>query len=162
MSEQYRLPVRLAAAALQAAMAGKHQTAGRLVERIVTECGWPGVDDALRGLIDTYLDHISDGRVDQYRGRGRVGAWNGDTGAMTTDLTAPEIPERVRWATQLVQARADLDHQRWDELIGELTDDTFGDRVVAVLEGAASTMASVPRGIGLPAAEVLGGAMGGD
>lgn len=152
-SERQRVQA-LAGEALAAAMAGDYDAAARIVERIEQESGGEGVSYAMVVWCDTYTDHLCAGRFDLISGRAGTRLWNRDSGAMST-LAAPdpEVPDRVRWAARLIEARTRLDDEAWAAAVDGLNaaDDAafVGECVMATLECVAMTINGLPRGGGL-------------
>lgn len=144
--------VRLAAAALQSAQAGRWEAATRYVLRINDECGGQGLNTAICAWADAFVEHACDGMPDGPR-FGRMGFINGDDGRLEHD-DAERLPERIRWAGRLIQARAALDKEAFDALIDELPEDGFeiGRYVSAVLECVSQSMNGLPRGFASAAA----------
>jgi len=137
--------VRLAGAAMHYAQAGKFEAAARYIQRISNECGGQGVEVALRAWIDTFVDHATDG--DRRPKRGRMGYVNAVDGQLETD-DAARIPDRIKWAGRLVEARAALDEAQYRAALDQLPEDEFevGEYVITVLEVCADTINGLPRG----------------
>jgi hypothetical protein len=136
-------PIRLAGAALTAAIDDKWPTATRYVQRINDECGPDALPYILMGWIDTLADHATDGQP--IHSIGGVTGMNYDTGSITD-----EVPPRVEWAQKVVKARAELDEHTFIELVNELARipdaRERGSYVGAVLETAALSIRGLPRG----------------
>lgn len=145
MTIEHSKPVRLAAAAWQYALADKYESAGRMVKRISDECGGEGLAVALRGWCDTYADHARDGAEDIRPSQ--VNFIRTDTGQLDRE-DSERVPDDVRWAGQLIAARAELNQERWSELLAALPDDgaAIGRHVIRVLEMTAGTVNGLPRG----------------
>jgi hypothetical protein len=145
LAQEYSKPVRLAGAALHAAMGDEWKKATRYVQRISDECGGKGLAVAVRGWIDTYADHACDGEPD---GRGaRIKMINEETGEIQT-VQGSGAPERIQWAARLIEARAAMDEDRYDRVLDELPDDPLlrGTFIGALLQLVARTMNGLPRG----------------
>jgi hypothetical protein len=142
---QHSKPVRLAAAAFQAALAGKSDAAIHYVQRINDECGGHGIYVALMAWIDSYADHATGGLPG--RAKVRMSYIQEDTGELTDD-TSEKLPHEIAWAGQLTAARVALDQDRFDELIRRMPKDggQIGLYVVAVLECVTRTINGLPRG----------------
>lgn len=138
-------PIRLAAAALNAALDRQWPRAERALQRLNAECDSGGLADALIGWCDTLIAHVTDG--DAGAQKVRMAAWNVDTGAL-----GGEIRPTVRWAMELIQARAAMDLDAFRAKLDELNaiDDGFerGKYVVELLQSVALTISSTPRGYG--------------
>jgi hypothetical protein len=142
---EYSKPVRLAAAAYHAALAGQWQKAGRAVERISDECSGEGIMTALMAWCDWYADHATDGNAG--KARPRMKFINAKTGELD-DERSDRIPEHVRWAGQIIAARAALDEPKFMALINAMPEDgaQVGRYVMGVLECVATTVNGLPRG----------------
>lgn len=142
MSEHSK-PVRLAAAALTAAIDGKWEKATGYVQRINDECGPDSLPYVLMAWCDTLADHATDGRP--IKKVAEVHGMNYDTGSMTD-----EPPPRVKWAQRIIKARAEMDQPAFTEVYDELSTLADGGErgayVGAVLEAAALSMCGLPRG----------------
>lgn len=136
--------IRLATAALHAALASKWDSASRYLGRIHDECGWDGLNIALTAWCDTYADHATDG---QWTGKTKVRVAFVDmrSGALTYS-GAPDAPARIQWTGRLLAARAAMDEQAWVSLFGEIPDGEAGSYVGTVLETIARTVNGFPRG----------------
>lgn len=142
-------PVRLAAAALDAAHGRRHAAAAGYIQRIHDECGgWDGLHMALLAWIDTFADHATDGET----ARGAVPATrmrllNSDTGALEKVGESP-APASVQWAAKLIDARIRMNRDEFEELFEELPDGARerGQYVWAVLTSVSHTMNGLPRG----------------
>lgn len=145
MAEEHSKPVRLAAAAFYAALANDPKKAVRYIQRISDECGGEGLNVALRGWIDTYADHATDGQPT--RSRARVAYIQESTGQLDRE-DSERLPAEIRWAGQLVAARCALDQDRFNGLIDEMPRDgaEIGAYVLAVLLTVARTINGLPRG----------------
>lgn len=145
MSAEHSKPVRLASTAFDAALAGAWPKAARAIVRINDECGGEGLGAALLAWIDAYVDHATDGAPT--RARPRMAYINTETGALDREDSG-SLPDEVRWAGQLIGARAAMDEQRYVELLAELPDEGFeiGERVLTVLRLVATTINGLPRG----------------
>ncbi len=144
-------PARLAFAALRAAQANKWETATDYVKRISDECGGEGLSVALRAWIDTYVDHATDG--DHSPRAGRLAFVNTEDGkAETSD--AERIPDRIRWAGQMIEARAAKDQAAWSNLVAAMPADglEIGRYISAVLEVCVQPIGGFPRGFASPEA----------
>jgi hypothetical protein len=142
---EHSKPVRLAATAYHAALAGRWQAAADAVVRISDECGGEGLSVALRAWCDTYADHSTGGQPGVPTVN--INFIRTDTGQLD-DQRSERVPPEIRWAGELLRARAALDQERWSELLAELPDDgeAIGDHVFAVLKGVALTINGLPRG----------------
>lgn len=140
---EHSKPVRLASAALQAAIAGKWKTVESVMHRLGAECDSHGLAMALVAFCDTFAEHACDGMPEF--GKVRVAPWNTDTGAI-----GKYERDSVRWATELIQARAAGDEPAFSALLAELSafDDGYkrGRYVLELVESVALTMRSLPRG----------------
>ncbi|GLY21669.1 hypothetical protein [Micromonospora sp. NBRC 101691] len=136
-------PVRLAAAALDAALARQWPRAERALQRLNAECDSEGLATALIGWCDTLIVHTTGG--DTGSQTVRMAAWNVDTGVIDG-----EIRPTVRWAMELIQARAAKDLDAFQAKLDELNaiDDGFerGKYAVELLQSVALTISSTPRG----------------
>lgn len=148
-------PVRLAAAALHAAIEGNWQRATRAVERLNAECPGPGLYTALLAWCDTFAAHAHGGTPEF--GRVRLVPWNAASGALGGD-----VPPGAQWAIELIQARAAGDLDAFSALIKRLNDipDGYerGRYVSDLLVSIAGTISGLPRGY----ARMGQGSTGGD
>ena len=144
---EHSKPVRLAGAAFLAALDGRQQKAADLVKRISDECGGEGLCTALMAWIDTYADHATDGQPG--RARPQMAYINESTGELD-DEKSDRLPEEIRWAGQLIAARAAMDQPKFRSLIDVMPTDgkEIGDYVMAVLLTIARTINGLPRGFG--------------
>lgn len=140
---EHRKPVRLAAAALSAAIDNDWLKATRAVQRLHDECAGDGLWTALVGWCDTWAEYANGGPPEF--DKVQIGSWNVKTGVI-----GGELPERMRWAHRLIQARVADDEHGFTALVGQLGDigDGFerGRYISALLESIALTMRSLPRG----------------
>lgn len=138
-------PVRLAGAALNAALARQWPRAERALQRLNAECDSHGLAVALIAWCDTLIDHATGGETDPQKVR--MAAWNVDTGAI-----GGEVRPTVRWAMELVRARAADDQDGFEALLDELNaigdGCARGEYVVDLLQSVALTISSLPRGYG--------------
>lgn len=146
-------PIRLAAKALAAAMERDNERAMRAVVRIHDECGWDGLSAALMAWCDTYIDHATDGKgIDRpLPPPAAIKAIRTDTGQMQ-DASDSELPPRVTWAAAVIQARAQMDSDRFMELLAGLPSDDGVERaahVRQVLDSVALSLTGLPRGFAL-------------
>jgi hypothetical protein len=142
---EHSKPVRLAHAALFAAMDNKWKRVEALLSRLNTECPGPGIGDALVAWCDAMAEHAEGGEPEF--GRIRVATINTDTGALNAeDGNRPAI----RWATRLVAARAAGDRGAFVAAMDELNaiPDGFerGRYVGQLVESVALTIRTLPRG----------------
>ena len=135
----------LAAYALRDARAGDYTAASRHVRELNAECGGAGMMIAVRGWCDTLAAHSG---VSENSGPLALGWKDAETGRV--HLGTEGVPDRVRWAGQLIVARAALDKPMFDALIAALPDDkaVIGSYVGAVLETVAITMNGLPAAAG--------------
>ena len=146
-SAAHRLPVRLAHQALVQAIGGQSEKVAATLNRLVNECGGPGVYLALQAWCDAYADHMSNGENIR----------PADIQIATFDPEAGEIPPHALWAAQIVEARAQFDQERFDRLVSELPEGDYesgftrGKYVMQVLESVALTIRTLPRGSALAA-----------
>lgn len=140
---EHSKPIRLAGAALLAGVDDNWAKASRYVQRINDECGPDSLPYILMGWCDTIADHATDGKP--VTGRVAVSSMEYETGSMSTD-----VPPRIRWAAAVLKARAEMDEGAFRALLDELygIDDGHerGSYVGAVLEAAALTLRTMPRG----------------
>ena len=131
----------LAAYALRDARAGDYAAASKHVRALNTECGPQGTMFAICGWCDTLADQLNLGE-----NSGPLAlAWkDAETGRVHVGTEG--VPDRARWAGQLIVARAALDEAMFDALIKSLPDDkaVIGSYVGAVLEAVAITMGALP------------------
>lgn len=149
MAEQTRAghskPVRLAATAFHAGLAGKWPVAERAAKRISDECGGEGLGDALLAWCDTVCAHFRGGEDD---GRPvRVQFWNGENG----ELDGPDserVPPATRWAGRLIAARAAMDLGGYQAALDVLPEDQaeMSRHVWAVLQVTVWQVQYLPRG----------------
>lgn len=141
--DDHRKPVRLASAALQAAIAGKWKTVESTMQRLGTECDSGGLALALVAFCDTFAEHACDGMPEF--GKVKMASWCVDTGAV-----GPPPRESVTWATELIQARVAGDQKAFSALLDKLNAmvDGFqrGRYVLELVESVALTIRSLPRG----------------
>ena len=144
MSEHQK-EVRLATAALQAALAGKWERASRYLVRISEECGGDGLYLALIAWADTFIAHATDGDL-----TGKVGgiSFIQTTTGQLDQPGSEYVPAEVQWAGRLIRARAALDETAWQAILDELPDDGYrrGAYVQAALQCVALTINGLPRG----------------
>jgi len=140
----------LAAYALRDARAGDYAAASRHVRELNAECGSTGAMIAVRGWCDTLAAHSG---VSENSGPLALGWKDAETGRV--HLGTEGVPDRVRWAGQLIVARAALDKPMFDALIAALPDDkaVIGSYVGAVLETVAITMNGLPAAAGTETAD---------
>lgn len=142
MSE-HRKHIRLAGAALTAGIDGKWKAASRYLQRINDECGPDSLPEVLMAWCDTMADHATDGHP--VSTEVNVESMQYETGSIGGDA-----PPRIRWATAVLKARAEMDQDAFRACIEEVNamDDGHerGSFVAAVLEGAALTVRGLPRG----------------
>jgi hypothetical protein len=145
VSAPHSKPVRLAAAAFQAALADKVDTASNCIQRINDECGGEGTYVALMAWIDAYADHATDGQP--ARGKSRIAFIREDTGQLDRE-DSDRVPAEIHWAGRLIAARASLDETRFNDLIKEMPTDgaEIGQYVGAVLLTITRTINGLPRG----------------
>lgn len=131
----------LAAYALRDARAGDYTAASKHVRALNAECGSQGTMFAVCGWCDTLAAHLN---LDENSGPLALGWKEAETGRVHAGTEG--VPDRVRWAGQLIVARAALDKQMFDALIKSLPDDkaVVGSYVGAVLETVAVTMNGLP------------------
>lgn len=140
----------LAAYALRDARAGDYAAASRHVRQLNAECGSAGAMIAVIGWCDTLAAHSG---ISEKSGPLALGWKDADTGRVHSG--AEGVPDRFRWAGQLIVARAALDKPMFDALIGSLPDDkaVVGSYVGAVLETVAVTMNGLPETAGTEAGQ---------
>lgn len=140
---EHRKPVRLAGAALSAAIDTDWPKASRAVQRLHDECAGDGLWTALIGWCDTWAEYAYGGPPEY--GKVRIASWNVQTGGI-----GEQLPERVKWAHRLIQARTADDQDGFSALVQQFIDirDGFerGRYISALLESIALTMRSLPRG----------------
>jgi len=143
---EHSKPVRLAAAAFQAGLAGKWRAAERAVQRIGDECGEEGVNTAMLAWCDTLIAHAS-GEAGMAPRRIGIQFWHGETG----ELDAPgsqRVPAETQWAARLLQARAAMDQGAWIAACEDLPEDrlAIGQHVWAVLQLTVWQVNGLPSG----------------
>ena len=145
MSGEHSKPIRLASVAWHAALDRKWQRAADAIKRISDECGGEGLATALMAWSDAYTEHATEGR--DHRVMPRINFINGQTGQLD-DQESDRIPARIRWAGQLIAARAGMDEPRFSALLEELPEDglEIGRYVLAVLEMTSESVNGLPRG----------------
>lgn len=131
----------LAAYALRDARAGDYTAASSHVRQLNAECGSQGAMIAVCGWCDTLAAHSG---ISENSGPLALGWKDAETGRV--HLGTEGVPDRARWAGQLIIARAALDKPMFDALINALPDDktVVGSYVGAVLETVAITMNGLP------------------
>jgi hypothetical protein len=131
----------LAAYALRDARAGDYAAASRHVRTLNAECGSQGTMLAICGWCDTLAAHLN---LDENPGPLALAWKDAETGRVHAGTGG--VPDRARWAGQLIVARAALDKPMFDALIKSLPDDkaVVGSYVGAVLETVAITMGALP------------------
>ncbi len=144
MADVHSKPLRLAAAALTAGIDDKWKAATRYVQRINDECGPDALPLVLMGWCDTMAEHATDGQP--LSAKVNVLGMEHETGSLASD----KMPPRTRWAAAVLKARAELDEDAFRALIEELNampdGHERGSYVGAVLESAALSIRSLPRG----------------
>ena len=127
----------LAAYALRDARAGDYAAASKQVRALNAELGPAGTMIAIAGWCDTLAAHSG---ISENSGPLALGWKDADTGRMHSG--AEGVPDRIRWAGQLIVARAALDKPMFDALIMSLPEDksVVGSYVGAVLETVATTL----------------------
>jgi hypothetical protein len=127
----------LAAYALHDARAGDYAAASAHVRQLNAECGGTGTMIAVVGWCDTLAAHSG---ISEDSGPLALAWKDAETGRI--HVGAEGVPDRARWAGQLIVARAALDKPMFDALIAALPDDkaVVGSYVGAVLETVAITM----------------------
>ena len=140
---EHRKPVRLAMQALHHAVAQDWPKATRVVARLNAECGEDGLGDALVTWCEAFVQHAHGG-AREFAPINMV-RLNTDTGR----LNEP-VPPRVEWATDMIQARAQGDLDRFQAKLAQLNSikDGYerGRWVSALIESVALSMRSFPRG----------------
>lgn len=146
-SPHHSKPVRLASTALHLAMSREYDRAAYYVQRISDECGGEGLGTALVSWCDTFADHATGGLTDKMIVC-RANAMEMSTGRMSDPRTDESVPDSVAWTAAMIQARANLDMDWWDDLLGQLPDDPHqrGEYVLRLLHVVADTMNGLPRG----------------
>jgi hypothetical protein len=131
----------LAAYALRDARAGDYAAASKTVRELNAELGPQGTMIAIAGWCDTLAAHCG---ISEGSGPLALGWKDTETGRL--HLGAEGVPDRIRWAGQLIVARAALDKPMFDALIMALPEDktVAGSYVGAVLETVAITMNGLP------------------
>lgn len=143
MTQPHSKPIRLAHAALFAGIDGNWDKASRYMQRINDECGPNSLPYALMAWCDALADHATGGAP----GPRQVAVKGMDyaSGAITD-----EVPARIRWAQDVVKARAEMDEAAFTATVDELTQiedgKERGSYVGAVLEVAALSIRGLPRG----------------
>lgn len=141
---QYRKPVRLALAALAAAVEKDWSRATATVERISRECAGPGLFDALVTWCEAFSQHSNDG-VRPLGGKVRMVGWDVDTGKV-----GEQVKEETQWAMDLIKARAEGDLDAFNTLVKRLNDEPDGYRrgqfVSALVVTVSTTIRALPRG----------------
>lgn len=145
MAAQHSKPVRLAHAALLAAVDGKWRRAEELITRINTECPGPGLGDALVAWCDAMQDHATDGDMSFQKIRTVTMAV--ETGELNHECAQTSYMD---WVRQLLAARTAGDRGAFVALLEQLN--TIGDGwergryVGKLVESVALSMRSLPRG----------------
>lgn len=144
--------VRLASRTLAACQADRWDDASALLTRIVEEHGGDGVCLALTAWCDAYADHATDGLTgdEPVHAVDGMNYMNAKTGAMG----AESMPDRIRWAGEMITARAAMDRDWWLALLADTGahPHLLSERVWAVLECVALTTTRLPRGYAVAAA----------
>lgn len=142
---EHRKPLRLASAALQAALAMKWDAAQRALQRLSDECGPEGLYDALVALCDTVAEHATGGGAPSQRVR--ISFMDGDTGRLD-EPGSPKVPAEVQWAGRLIAARAAMDEDRFRAVLDELPHDgaAVGRHVWSLVQLVAWQVNGLPRG----------------
>jgi len=143
MTATYAKWRRLASAALTHAIDGKYESANTVNARMREECPDHCLD-ALIAWCDTAIDHATDGHPAVMAEAAGVAAVAIETGKIGTD-----VPARVAWAHRLLHARCRMDQAAWNDAIAEVREfdkATQASHLGAVLEAAALTIRSLPRG----------------
>lgn len=126
---------RLASEALSYARQGKWAAAGAAMQAVYDQHGELGLETMMMGLVDTVVSVM---------GRPQPGTVVMPMWFDTTDGqfgTADEVPPRVRWAGQLIAARAADDPDGFYALVHSFSSDAeFSDRMAALLEVVAETL----------------------
>lgn len=127
----------LAAQALAAARGNDYPAASALVRQLNAECGSEGAMIAVCGWIDTLAVKSGISEKDAVLALGFR-----DAGTGLAQLGSEGVPDRIRWAGQLIIARARLDEPMFSALIAALPKDkaVVGSYVGAVLETVACTI----------------------
>jgi hypothetical protein len=127
----------LAAQALAAARKDDYPAASALVRQLNAECGSEGTMHAICGWIDTLAAKSGISEKDAVLALGFR-----DAGTGQVHLGSEGVPDRIRWAGQLIIARARLDEPMFRALISALPADktAAGSYVGAVLETVACTI----------------------
>jgi hypothetical protein len=130
----------LAAYALHEARAGDYAAASKHVRMLNAECGSQGTMLAICGWCDTLAAHLN---LDENSGPLALAWKDVETGRIHAGTEG--VPDRARWAGQLIVARAALDKPMFDALIKSLPGDkaVVGSYVGAVLEAVAITMGTL-------------------
>jgi hypothetical protein len=141
----YSKPVRLAHAALFAAVDGKWKRVEELLNRLNRECPGPGLGDALVAWCDAMAEHSCDGMPEF--GKVRISHLNIDTGTLNK---ADEITARAAWAGRMIAARVEGNRDAFVANMDELNaiDDGLerGRYVATLVESVALTIRNLPRG----------------
>ncbi len=145
MGVEHSKPVRLAHAALAAAIDGKWRRAEELITRINTECAGPGLGDSLVAWCDAMQEHATDGDMSFQKIRTVTMAI--ETGEM--DHERAKTPH-MDWVRNLLTARSAGDRDTFVALLEELN--SVGDGwergryVGQLVESVALSIRSLPRG----------------
>lgn len=133
-----QLALKYGAQALQAALSGDWPAAYRLISATGRECGGPGVCRALIAWADTMIRYTAGGPAEDGQ-QVHLAFMQAETGRVHG---ADEAPPAVRWAGQLIAARAARDEQAWHALVDALPADgnVVGDHVAAVLQVVTATL----------------------
>lgn len=141
--DEYKKPIRLAHAVLQAAVEQDLRKAERLMARLNEECPRDGLGLALVAWCDAIAEHAEGGTPEF--GKVRVLDIDQDTGARLTERTPQQ-----RWANRLVAARAAGDEAAFRALLDDLNtiEDGFerGKYAATLIQAAAGTIRLFPRG----------------
>jgi hypothetical protein len=113
-SNPHSKPRRLASEILAAATAEKWTTVSALMTRLSNECPGEGITEALLGWCDTTLNHASGGTF----GTGQRLAVM--PMAIETGQINGELPPELRWAMNLLQARANMDKPAFRALLDQI------------------------------------------
>lgn len=144
MSEHSK-PVRLAHAALFAAIDGKWDRANELLARLNRECPGPGLGDALVAWCDAMQDHATDGDMSFQRIR------TAPMAIETGELIAHDGKEPyLAWCGRIIQSRTAGDRDEFVAALDELNAIEGGverGRYVSMLvESIALSIRTLPRG----------------
>lgn len=141
--EEYRKPIRLAHAVLQAAVERDLRKAERLMARLNEECPGDGLGLALVAWCDAHAEHANDGDVEF--GKVRIVEIDQDSGARLTELTPQQ-----QWVNRLITARSAGDKAAFGALLDELNTagDGFerGTYAATLIQAVAGTIRLFPRG----------------